>query len=104
MAVNRRSTDTEIRTLVVGSLIRTKRATAGLTLATGLSSAPTLHDFGVKVVRYSNEAFQRTPAARWKEWREFLRAGGTALILAIEPSLQRHAGRLLSKSFPRLVG
>ena len=97
------SSQPEARTLIVGSLLKSQRARSSYTLASGLSSSPTLHDFGILIARYSNESFRRTPAEKWKEWRDLLRSGGTAIILNMDPSVQRHSEKLMSKPFPGLI-
>lgn len=98
----RGSIEREDRILIVGSLLKVRKAERGITFSSGLPSSPTIHDFNVLAVRYSNESFQRTTSGKWKEWLDFLRAGGIALIIGAEPSVQRHSDKLVPKAFPRL--
>jgi hypothetical protein len=79
------------RSLLVGALLPAgKGSDPALTFSTGLSTAPTLHDFGIIICRYSNSSFQRTSSEKWGEWSRFLQAGGTGFLVGVEPSLQRH--------------
>jgi hypothetical protein len=95
------------RVLLIGPLLPSGRnVDPDLSYSTSLSASPTLHDFGVIVCRYSNAQFQRTSTAKWAEWSRFLSAGGTAFIIGIEPSLQRHVEKLshLALTFERESG
>ncbi len=83
------------RVMLVGSLVPVlRRGDPGYVRATGLGSSPALHDFGVIFWRYSNTAFLSVPPAKWEEWYAFLRAGGYAVIIGVDVTLQRHLARL----------
>lgn len=95
------------KVLLVGALVPLKRrGDPGYTRASGLASAPALHDFGVIVLRYSNSSFQVVPRVKWDEWNAFLRAGGYAVVMGIDVTLQRHLPRLAKVELPleRLAG
>lgn len=93
----------EIRAILVGGLPRLRGLGESTEFASSLSSSPTLHDFGVVLARYSNASFLSAPNAKWKDWQRFLRSGGIAFVLGVEPSIQRHAANLVGHSLPSLV-
>ncbi len=95
--------DSGIPALVVGSILPARKARGSLTLASTLATTPTLHEFGVIVLRYVNETLLETPREKWEEWRAFLRGGGVAILIGVDQSIQRYAEKLIGHGLPRLV-
>ena len=93
----------QVPVLIIGSAVGQHSFPPLVKFASTLSSAPTLHEFGIIILKYSNASFQRTRQEKWKEWQDFLRAGGTAIILGIDSSIQRHARKILNKPFTSLI-
>lgn len=84
------------KSLLVGALVPlSRRGDTRSVRASSLASSPALHDFGVIVCRYSNASFQAVPRVKWEEWDAFLRAGGYAVIVGIDVTLQRHLAKLV---------
>ncbi len=88
--------------LVIGSVLKPSKKAWPFTFATGLPSCPTIHDFAILIVRYSNDSFQRTPREKWEEWREFRKTGGIGFVFGIDPTIQRHSDKVVERPFPRL--
>lgn len=93
----------EIRVLAIGPLLRARNVRRGVTLASTLSSSPTLHEFGVVLLRYKNEDLLVTPKEKWVEWREFLEAGGLAIIVGFDSTIQRYSEKLTGHDLPRMM-
>ena len=94
--------DSELRILIVGSLVLSSRKKPSYVYSTGLPSSPTLHDFSIMILRYSNDSFQRASRQKWEEWKKFRKNAGVAFILGIDTTIQRHANKILGRGSPNL--
>ena len=94
--------DSELRVLIVGSLVPSTRKNPSYVYSTGLPSSPTLHDFSVMIVRYSNDSFQRASRQKWEEWKKFRKNAGVAFVFGIDTTIQRHASKILGRGGPKL--
>jgi len=89
--------------LVIGPMPGKHDLPNSVQFASSLSSSPTLYEFGVILVRYSNDSFQSTSHEKWKEWQDFLRTGGIAVVIGVDVSIQRYARNLIGKPLPGLI-
>ncbi len=98
------STDSGHRpeTLLIGSLYRTGFKQKEIELASLLDSSPTLYDFSIIFIRYSNDSFATSSTEKWDEVKKFFKSGGMLCIIGIDSTLERHAMKLLGRSLPHL--
>lgn len=92
----------KLKTIVVGNLPKLGFPRKEIKFATSFNSSPTIYDFNIIFLRYSNTLFASTKNEKWEELRKFFTTGGILCIVGIDPTIERHALRLLGTSLPRL--
>ena len=92
-----------ISTLVIGNIPKFPYSTKYVMYASSFNSSPTLYDFDVIFVRYTNSSFHATTIEKWQEFKRFLSSGGIACFVGIETTIQRYSSYLTDSSIPPMV-
>ena len=90
-------------TLVIGRLPKFGRNSKNVTYASTNNSSPTLFDYEIIYVKYSNSSFYRTYVEKWQELKKFLSAGGILCIIGFDKTIMRFSGNLSNSKIPLMM-
>ena len=90
-------------TLVIGRLPKFGRNSKNVTYASTMNSSPTLFDYEIIYVKYSNPSFYRTYVEKWQELKKFFLAGGILCIIGFDKTIMRFSSNLSNSKMPLMI-
>ncbi len=68
-----------------------------------MNSSPTLFDYEIIYVKYSNPSFYRTYVEKWQELKKFFLAGGILCIIGFDKTIMRFSSNLSNSKMPLMI-
>lgn len=68
-----------------------------------MNSSPTLFDYEIIYIKYSNSSFYRTYEDKWQELKKFLLAGGILCIVGFDKTIMRFSSNLSNSKMPLMI-